>query len=119
MEQALGIWQQLDYSDSITGHKVVKYHLSLLMSIRQLGVLIMFSLHGFDAQRHISFSCFNAAPPTGTRMIRMPPALTSFAAFRAFQRFEALPSVTRMMICCRFFVPPIMNICFALSPCPP
>merc|ERR1711871_1826421 len=94
-EQASGIRQQLDYSDSITGHKVVKYHLSLLMSIRQLGVLIMFSLHGFDAQRHISFSCFSAAPPPGTRMIRMPPALTSFAAFRAFQRFEALPSVTR------------------------
>ena len=88
------------------------YKFNLLINILKVGVMIMFSLHGAVAQRHISFS-IRIPFFTGTRMTRMPAALTSFAALRAFQRFEALPSVMSKTTCCRFFVDPTWNMDFA------
>merc|ERR1719159_1254429 len=81
---------------STTGHIVVRYHRILLMSIFQLGVTIMFSLHGFDAQRHISAFC-RIAFFTGTRMMRIPCFFTLMADLIALHLLVALPSVTRTM----------------------
>merc|ERR1719321_2284744 len=97
-----------------TGHSEVRYHLILLMSIFQFGVLSKFSAQGFDAHRHIS-AFTRIAFLTGTIMIRTPAFLTSDAALLAFHLLEALPSVRTSATCCRFLVPPTRNKAFAFS----
>merc|ERR1719265_2594948 len=74
----------------------------------------MFSLQGLEAQPHISAS-MRRPFFTGTRIMRMPESLTSFAAFFALQRFEARPSVTRITTCWRLRVPKTWKTVFALS----
>merc|ERR1719335_1094577 len=99
---------------SMTGQNVLMYHFSFAMSMPQLGVKSMFSVQGFEAQRHISFCCLTPFF-TGTTMTRMPAARTFTAAFRALFTFEALPSVTSKTTCCRLLLDPTANIVFAAS----
>merc|ERR1719379_1294829 len=100
---------------STIGHMVVRYNLSLLISIVHLGVMIMFSEQGFVAHAHMS-PRFLIAPLTGITINRMPLFRTILAACQAQYLFEALPSVTSMITCMRFADPcAIGNSCLAFN----
>merc|ERR1719194_67858 len=88
------------------GHIVVRYSRSLLMRKLHLGVMIMLSSQGCDAQAHISFFSRNARL-IGMTIKRLPAALTCIAAFMAHFLFDALPSVRRTMTLRRVDPPPV------------
>merc|ERR1719305_638572 len=102
------------------GQRVVRYRRSLLMRKLHLGVMIMLSSQGCDAQAHISAFSRNARL-IGMTIKRLPAALTPIAAFMAHFLFDALPSVRRTMTLRRVDPPPVAvsnNLLASVRPLP-